>query len=140
MNAVIKFIKWLREGVISSLFFCLRGSRTNRTLIRAKGEDHFLLIILTQLKLFCWQKMDKQKLLGAIFSVRYSRRFFSSPLCGSKNAVNFLDHDGPKKGCNPSPPQERFTFVRCEAMSKVQKRYSLPKSNRNAPLDPDFGL
>jgi len=40
MNTVIKFIKWLREGVISSLFFCLRCSRTNRTLVRAKGEDH----------------------------------------------------------------------------------------------------
>ena len=36
-----------------SLFFVLRGSRTNRTLIRATGEDHFLLIILAQLKLFC---------------------------------------------------------------------------------------
>lgn len=34
-----------------SLFFVLRGSRTNRTLIRATGEDHFLLIILAKLKL-----------------------------------------------------------------------------------------
>lgn len=38
------------------------------------------------------------------------------------------------------PSAERFIFVRREAMSKVQKRYSLPKSNRNAPLNPDFGL
>lgn len=27
-----------------------------------------------------------------------------------------------KEGCNTSPSAERFTFVRCEAMSKVQKR------------------
>lgn len=66
--------------------------------------------------------------------------FFSSPLCGPKNAVNFLDHDGPKKGCNPWPSAGAFSFVRREAMSKVQKRYSLVKSNRNAPLNPDFGI
>jgi hypothetical protein len=45
-----------------------------------------------------------------------------------------------KEGCNTSPSAERFTFVRCEAMSKVQKRHSLPKSDRNAPRNPDFGL
>ena len=120
-----------------SLFFVLRGSRTNRTLIRATGEDLFLLMILAQLKSFCQQKMGKQKLREAIFSVRCSRRFFSRPLCGSKNAVNFLDHDGAKKGCNPSSPQERFTFVRHAVVSKVQKRYSLPKSNRNSLPYPD---
>ena len=90
MNTVIKFIKCLREGVISSLFFCLRGSRTNRTLIRAKGEDHFLLIILTQLKLFCWQKMGKQKLLEAIFSVRlFAPIFFESTLWAEKRSEFF---------------------------------------------------
>lgn len=64
---------------------------------------------------------------GAVFAP-----IFSSPLCGPKNAVNFLDHDGPKKGCNPWPSAERFSFVRCAAMSKLQKRYSLTKSNRNS--------
>ena len=86
--------------------FCLRGSRTNRTLIRANNAPIF----------------------------------FRDHKSGPKNAVNFLDHDGPKKGCNPQPSAERFTFVRCEAMSKVQKRYSLVKSNRNAPLNPDCRL
>ena len=64
---------------------------------------------------------------GAVFAPIFSR-----PLCGPKNAVNFLDHDGPKKGCNPWPSAERFSFVRCAAMSKLQKRYSLTKSNRNS--------
>ena len=83
--------------------------------------------------------MGKQKLREAIFRC-VVRADFSSPLSGPKNAVNFLDHDGPKKGCNPWPSAERFTFVRRAAMSKVQKRYSLVKSNRNAPLNPDFGI
>jgi len=30
------------------------------------------------------------------------------------------------------PSAERFSFVRCAAMSKLQKRYSLTKSNRNS--------
>ena len=139
MNTVIKFIKWLREGVVSSLFFvcAVRGQIARWFVRRAKT---ILLIILATLKLFCQQKMGKQKLQWAIFSVRCSRRFFSRPLCGPKNAVNFLDLEGSKKGCNPWPSAERFTFVRCEAMSKVQKRYSLTKSNRNAPRNPDFGL
>lgn len=112
--------------------FCLRGSRTNRTLIRATGEDHFLLIILTQLKLFVSKIWASKNCWGQFFRCVCSHRFFSSPLCGPKNAVNFLDHDGPKKGCNPWPSAGAFSFVRCEAMSKVQKRYSLPKSNRNS--------
>ena len=33
------------------------------------------------------------------------------------------------------PSTERFSFVRCAAMSKLQKRYSLTKSNRTL-LDP----
>lgn len=82
-------------------------------------------------------KYGQAKIAWSNFSVRFSRRFFRGHKSGPKNAVNFLDHDGPKKGCNPSPPQERFTFVRCEAMSKVQKRYSLPKSNRNSLPYPD---
>ena len=73
-------------------------------------------------------KIASRNFFGALFAPI----FFETTKVGAKNAVNFLDHNGPKKGCNPSSPQERFTFVRREAMSKVQKRYSLPKSNRNS--------
>ena len=115
-----------------SLFFVLRGSRTNRTLIRATGEDHFLLIILAQLKLFCQQNMGKQKLREAIFSVRSSRRFFSSPLCGPKNAVNFLDREGQKRGATHSPRQERFPLYvakqcqRCKNATLCQRVTETP--------------
>ena len=47
-----------------------------------------------------------------------------------------------KEGCNTSPSAERFTFVRCEAMSKVQKRYSLERVTETPhyipTLDYDF--
>lgn len=51
------------DSEIPSSLFCLRGSRTNRTLVRAMG---------------------KQKLREAIFSVRSSRRFFRGHFCGPK--------------------------------------------------------
>ena len=134
--ALIKMI----DSEIPSSLFCLRGSRTNRTLVRATGEDHSFADNFSAAEIILLAKMGKQKLLHAIFSVRCSRRFFRDHKSGPKNAVNFLDHDGAKKGCNPSSPQERFTFVRHAVVSKVQKRYSLTKSNRNAPRNPDFGL
>lgn len=109
-----------------SFFVCvIRGQIARWFVRRAKTifADNFsgaeiIFISKTWASKNCW---------GQFFSVRCSRRFFSSPLCGPKNAVNFLDHDGPKKGCNPWPSAERFTFVRCEAMSKVQKRLLFAK-------------
>lgn len=43
------------DSEIPSSLFCLRGSRTNRMLVRATGEDHSFAnkIILAKLKLFC---------------------------------------------------------------------------------------
>lgn len=75
--------------------------------------------------------------VGNFFGAFVRADFFRDHKSGPKNAVNFLDLEGPKKGCNPWPSAERFTFVRCEAMSKMQKRYSLPKSNRNSLPYPD---
>ena len=46
--------------------------------------------------------------VGNFFGALFAPIFFSSPLCGPKNAVNFLDHDGPKKGCNPQPSAGAF--------------------------------
>ena len=83
--------------------------------------------------------MGKQKLRGAIFRCG-ARADFSRPLLWAEKAVNFLNREGQKRGATHGPPQERFTFVHCEAMSKVQKRYSLVKSNRNAPLNHDCRL
>lgn len=136
MNTVIKFIKWLREGVIISLFFvcAVRGQIARWFVRRAKTifADDF-----SAAEIILLAKNGQAKIASRNF---FARRFFRDHKSGPKNAVNFLDHDGAKKGCNPSSPQERFTFVRRAAMSKVQKRYSLPKSNRNSLLDPDFRL
>ena len=60
-----------------SFFVCVIRGQIARWFVR--GRRPFLLIILAQLKLFCQQNMGKQKLQGAIFSVRCSRRFFSRP-------------------------------------------------------------
>ena len=105
-----------------SLFFVLRGSRTNRTLIRATGEDHFLLIILAKLKLFFQQKMGKQKLREAIFSVRWFAPIFSRPLLWAEKAVNFLNRKGQKRGATHSPRRSVFPLYvakRCQKCKNV---------------------
>ena len=68
---------------------------------------------------------------GNFFGALLAPIFFESTKVGRKTQWIFWTVRV-KKGVQPSSPQERFTFVRCEAMSKVQKRYSLPKSNRNS--------
>ena len=125
------------DSEIPSSLFCLRGSRTNRTLVRATGEDHSFADNFSEAEIILLAKDGQAKIAWSNFFGALFAPIFSRPLCGPKNAVNFLDHDGPKKGCNPWPSAERFTFVRREAMSKMQKRYSLTKSNRNSPLYPD---
>lgn len=91
----------------------------------------FLLIILTQLKLFVSKRWASKNCWGQFFRCVIRADFFESTLWAEK-AVNFLNREGQKRGATRGPRQERFSFVRCEAMSKVQKRYSLPKSNRNS--------
>lgn len=121
-----------------SFFVCVVRGQIARWFVRRAKT--ILLIILAQLKLFCQQKMGKQKLQWAIFSVRlFAPIFFESTFVGRKSS-EFFEPRGSKKGCNPQPSAERFTFVRHAVVSKVQKRYSLPKSNRNSLLYPDFGL
>ena len=109
-----------------SFFVCvIRGQIARWCVRRAKTifADNF-----SNAEIILLAKDGQAKIAGAIFSVRlFAPIFFSSPLCGPKNAVNFLDHDGPKKGCNPWPSAGAFSFVRREAMSKVQKRYSLER-------------
>ena len=121
------------RGSCKLSLFCLRGSRTNCTLVRAKGKDHFFADNFGAAEIILLAKDGQAKIaVGNFFGAFVRADFFRDHKSGPKNAVNFLDLEGPKKGCNPWPSAERFTFVRCEAMSKVQKRYSLPKSNRNS--------
>ena len=103
-----------------------------------EGKDHFFADNFSAAEIILLAKNGQAKIASRnFFGALFAPIFFETTKVGAKNAVNFLDHNGPKKGCNPSSPQERFTFVRREAMSKVQKRYSLPKSNRNSLPYPD---
>ena len=61
--------------------------------------------------------MGKQKLQWAIFSVRYSRRFFRDHKSGPKNAVNFLNREGQKRGA--TQPSEG-AFYLCTLRSNVK--------------------
>lgn len=101
MNTVIKFIKWLREGVISSLFFCLRGSRTNRTLVRAKGEDHSFADDFSAAEISLLAKYGQAKIaVGNFFGAFIRADFFESTFVGRKSS-EFFEPRGSKKGCNP---------------------------------------
>ena len=69
---------------------------------------------------------------GQFFRCVCSRRFFSSPLCGPKNAVNFLDREGQKRGATRGPRQERFPLYatqwcqRCKNVTLCQRVTETP--------------
>ena len=72
-----------------SLFFVLRGSQTNRTLIRATGEDHFLLIILATLKLFFSKRWASKNCWGNFFGAFVRADFFRVHFVGRKSSEFF---------------------------------------------------
>ena len=130
MNTVIKFIKWLREGVVSSLFFCLRGSRTNCTLVRAKAKTIFLLIISAALKLSAKNgqaKIASRNFFGALFAPIFSR-----PQKWAEKRSEFFGPRWGKKGVQPKLSAGAFYLCTPRSGVKGAKRYSLPKSNRNS--------
>ena len=120
MNTVIKFIKWLREGVVSSLFFvCAVRGQIARWFVR-RAKTIFLLIILAQLKLSA--KMGKQKITSRNFFSALFAPIFSRPLLWTEKAVNFLNREGQKRGATHSPRQERFPLYvaqRCQRCKNV---------------------
>ncbi len=109
-----------------SSHFCLRGLRTNRTLIRGSRRTIFA-DNLAQLK-STFIKYGQAKITWSNFSVRCCWSFQIQS--GSKNAV-VRTADGQKE-CNSSP-QIRFTaLARREAAHQDAKHYSLPRSSRNS--------
>lgn len=77
--------------------------------------------------------MGKQKLLGAIFSVRlFAPIFFESTLWAEK-AVNFLNREGQKRGATHGPRQERFPLYatqwcqRCKNVTLCQRVTETPR-------------
>lgn len=82
-----------------SFFVCvIRGQIARWFVRRAKTifADNF-----SDAEIILLAKNGQAKIAWSNFSVRYSRRFFRGHKSGPKNAVNFLDHDGPKKGVQP---------------------------------------
>ena len=111
--ALIKMI----DSEIPSSLFCLRGSRTNRTLVRATGEDHSFADNFSAAEIILLAKMGKQKLREAIFSVRCSRRFFSRPQKWAEKRSEFLAHHGPKRGATKL---SAGAFYLCTSRSDVK--------------------
>lgn len=68
--------------------FCLRCSRTNRTLISATGEDHILLIISASLKLSAKDGQAKIA-VGNFFGAVFAPIFFESTLLAEKRSEFF---------------------------------------------------
>ena len=62
--------------------------------------------------------------------------FFSSPLCGPKNAVNFWTMMGQKRGATHGPRQERFPLYvakrcqRCKNVTLCQRVTETPAKSR----------
>lgn len=72
------------DSEIPSSLFCLRGSRTNRTLVRATGEDHSFADNFSAAEIILLAKDGQAKIAVGNFSVRCSRRFFRGHFCGPK--------------------------------------------------------
>lgn len=85
-------------------------------------------------------KMGKQKLREAIFSVRCSRRFFSRPQNWAEKRSEFFGPSWPKKGVQPKLSAGAFYLCTSRSDVKGAKTLLFGKSNRNAPLNPDFGV
>lgn len=117
--ALIKMI----DSEIPSSLFCLRGSRTNRTLVRATGEDHSFADNFSAAEIILLAKMGKQKLREAIFSVRFSRRFFSRPQKWAEKRSEFFGPSWSKKGVQPK--LSAGAFYLCTSRSDVKDAKTL---------------
>jgi len=66
------------DSEIPSSLFCLRGSRTNRTLVRATGEDHSFADNFSAAEIILLAKNGQAKIasrnfFGALFAPIFSR-------------------------------------------------------------------
>jgi hypothetical protein len=110
------------RGSCKLSLFCLRGSRTNCTLVRAKGKDHFFADNFGAAEIILLAKMGKQKIASRNFFGALFAPIFSRPLLWTEKAVNFLNREGQKRGATHSPRQERFPLYvaqRCQRCKNV---------------------
>lgn len=72
------------DSEIPSSLFCLRGSRTNRTLVRAKGEDHSFADNFSEAEIILLAKDGQAKIaVGNFFGVVFAP-IFRGHFCGPK--------------------------------------------------------
>ena len=73
-----------------SLFFCLRDSRTNRTLVRATGEDHSFADDFSAAEIILLAKDGQAKIAGGnFFGALFAPNFFESTLWAEKRSEFF---------------------------------------------------
>ena len=71
-------------------FFCLRGSRTNRTLVRATGEDHSFADNFSAAEIILLAKDGQAKIaVGNFFGAVFAPIFFESTLWAEKRSEFF---------------------------------------------------
>lgn len=114
-----------------SFFVCvIRGQKKRAG--SCDGRRPFFADDFSAAEIILLAKYGQAKIAWSNFSVRCSHRFFRGHKSGSKNAVNFLDHDGPKKGCNPALRRSVLPLYVAKRCQRCKNVYSLAKSNRNS--------
>lgn len=93
------------DSEIPSSLFCLRGSRTNRTLVRATSEDHSFADNFSEAEIILLAKDGQAKIAVGNFFGAVFAPIFSRPLLWAEKAVNFLNREGQKRGATHSPRQ-----------------------------------
>lgn len=93
------------DSEIPRSLFCLRGSRTNRTLVRATGEDHSFADNFSEAEIILLAKDGQAKIAVGNFFGAVFAPIFSRPLLWAEKAVNFLNREGQKRGATHSPRQ-----------------------------------
>lgn len=78
------------DSEIPSSLFCLRGSRTNRTLVRATGEDHSFADNFSEAEIILLAKDGQAKIaVGNFFGAVFAPIFFESTLWAEKRSEFF---------------------------------------------------
>ena len=73
------------RGSYDLSLFCLRGSRTNRTLVRATGEDHSFADNFSEAEIILLAKDGQAKIaVGNFFGAVFAPIFFESTKVGRK--------------------------------------------------------
>lgn len=82
--------------------FCLARFADKSHADSCDGRRPFFADNFSEAEIIFLAKDGQAKIAGGNFFGALFAPIFSRPLLWAEKAVNFLDHDGPKKGCNPA--------------------------------------